>query len=60
MVNTMRKDMGRNMKNNMKKKQNSVLKLVKMRRGITPPPTKIFVDRVKKSSKNSCRLSKFQ
>ena len=44
----------------MNKRQNSVLKLVKMRRGITPPPTKIFVDKVKKRSKNSCRLSKSQ
>lgn len=44
----------------MKKQQSKTMKLVKLKRNIMPPPTKIFVDRVKKSSKNSCRLSKSQ
>lgn len=42
------------MRNNMKKKQ------TKLKRSIMPPPTKVFEDKVKKSSKNYCRKSKSQ
>lgn len=44
----------------MEKQQTKTMKLVKLKRSMMPPPTKIFVDKVKKRSKNSCRLSKSQ
>lgn len=44
----------------MKNKQSKVMKLVKLKRSIMPPPTKVFEDKVKKSSKNYCRKSKSQ
>lgn len=46
--------------NNMKKRQTKTMKLVKLKRSIMPPPTKVFEDKVKKSSKNYCRKSKSQ
>lgn len=48
------------MRNNMKKKQTKTMKLIKLKRSIMPPPTKVFEDKVKKSSKNYCRKSKSQ
>lgn len=44
----------------MKKHLTKTIKLVKLKRSIMPPPTKVFEDKVKKSSKNYCRKSKSQ